>query len=229
MPNIYDGLYPAAPEGFVWEPLANFIPLVVIMNALTLALTLIIGRGHSLFDKFMLFYFVISVFIHLNLERYYTHWNHTILDPNNMDWMARVWRHYGVSDTRWWGQQPGMPRSQISCMYGLEWLAAYECGPLVILTIILYYFKSPWRWAVQSAAVTAQAYGLFITWLPAFYENLSSVPDDPLMFWGYFIGIQSPWMFIPIAAVIQAGWETAKIHARLAKLEKKERRKQKST
>ncbi|KXS18073.1 hypothetical protein M427DRAFT_143905 [Gonapodya prolifera JEL478] len=253
-------LYPGPPEGFVLEPLSAFFPLITYMSIITVGLTAFLARNKPLHDKVMIGYFIISVFIHFNLERYYTHWNHTILDPTNNDLMARVWRHYGISDTRWWGQQPGIPKSQYSCMYGLEWLAAYECGPLVLLTIILAFYDSPWRWAVQSAAVTAQAYGLFITWLPAFYEDLSSVPacfvfglinnhplprvlrlqprnlhlhipfskppnprrvseNDPILYWGYFIGMQSPWAFFPVLAVIQSGWETVKIFNRVKELE----------
>lgn len=48
-----------------------------------------------------MFYFVLSAFIHTKLERYYAEYNDTILDPKNDHILARAWRHYGRSDTRW--------------------------------------------------------------------------------------------------------------------------------
>ncbi|KAJ3338916.1 hypothetical protein HDU93_008894 [Gonapodya sp. JEL0774] len=183
----WEHLYPGPPEGFLLEPISVFYPLIIFVGLFAIGATYFLAKDKPLHDQVLMVYFVISVLIHFNLERYYAHYNHTILDPNNNDLMARIWRHYGISDTR---------------------------------CIILAYFNSPWRWAVQSAAVTAQAYGLFITWLPAVYENLQSVPkNDPVLFWGYFIGWQFPWALIPVLAVVQAGWETTKMFNRLNELE----------
>eukprot|EP01106_Pelomyxa_sp_JSP_P017345 TRINITY_DN6_c0_g1_i1.p2 TRINITY_DN6_c0_g1~~TRINITY_DN6_c0_g1_i1.p2 ORF type:complete len:123 (-),score=26.16 TRINITY_DN6_c0_g1_i1:80-448(-) len=88
---------------------------------------------------------------------------------------------------------------------------------MVVLTIILYIFQSPWRWPVQCVAVTAQAYGLFITWIPAYFENLRSVSKDPVLFYGYFWGWQLPWAILPVIAVLQAGYEVNKAFKAAAK------------
>jgi hypothetical protein len=148
------------------------------------------------------------------------------MDKDNMDWQARAWRHYGVSDTRWHGFRPGQDPAITGCIFGLEWLAAYLCGPTVVLAIIFYIMESPWRWVMQPVTVTAQAYGLFITWIPAFWENLRSVPkEDPVLFYGYFWGWQMPWAIIPVMAIIQSGIEVSKIFKKAAQYDAKKKAK----
>jgi len=86
--------------------------------------------------------------------------NEKILDPKNIAMAARIWRHYGVSDTRWLGQQPGIDPAVYGCQWSLEVLAAYLCGPTAILTVLFYIIRSPWRWPLQCVSATAQAYGV---------------------------------------------------------------------
>lgn len=220
----WKGCFPKVPEDFVWEDFGVFIPMIACIVGSGLIFVLIFGRRHSFFDKVILLYLYLSLWIHFGLERYYVHYNDTILDKGNNNLIARIWRHYGVSDTRWHGQQPDVDRAVYGCMYGLEFLAAYLCGPTVALTVLCYITKSSWRWVIQPVAVTAQAYGLFITWLPAYWEGLRSVPvHDNFLYYGYYIGWQFPWALIPVLMVLQAGYN---VHCAFSAAAKKTQTKQ---
>lgn len=211
------GVFPPLPNNFVDEDpmfLAK-ISTYAILIALTLAIGIsIFSRKHkrTILDYILLFYFSLSCPIHLIFERYWVHNNARIPDYNNTDAMARMWRANGISDTRWFGPQEGVPRSQYSCMYGLEFLAAYLCGPTSVITLILYFLNSPVRYVVQVVFVVAQAYGLLITWLPQYYEGHTAVPvSDPKLFYGLYIATQSPWVIFPLITVLQSCWAIAKM------------------
>jgi hypothetical protein len=198
--------YPKPPADYVWEPITVFAPLVCAVLAVTGVLTAVLGRKLKGLDKIMLGFMILSGIIHFGLERYWVVHNAEILDQKNTHILARLWRHFGASDTRWWGPQPGVDPAVTGCIYGIEWLAAYLCGPTIVLAIVLAAVQSPLRWVVTPVSVTAQAYGLFITWIPAYWENLRSVPkDDPVLWYGYFWGWQLPWFVLPFVAIIQAG------------------------
>jgi hypothetical protein len=51
-------------------------------------------------------------------------------------------------------------------MYGIEVMATFGCGPFCLLTIILYILNLPAIWVTMPVAVTIEAYGLMITWIP---------------------------------------------------------------
>ncbi|KAA6350353.1 MAG: hypothetical protein EZS28_051895, partial [Streblomastix strix] len=136
IPEAWKGLYPQVPKDLDREPFVNLIPICVFALSLALLVTVVISvkakKKHGLFDKGLLFYFALSVLIHFNLERYYAHHLDDILKPGNRHPMARIWRYYGTSDTRWLGRQFDVPASQYSCMYGLEIMAAWGCGPTIL-------------------------------------------------------------------------------------------------
>jgi len=208
-------VWPDVPKGFVREPFTAFIPLCSIVLGIAMFVGMVIypiwmkkmyKRSISLWERSVMTFFVTSVIIHFGLEQYYALHSAEIPKLDNHNIIARAWRYYAVSDTRWFGEQEGIPQSEYSCMKGLEYLAAYLCGPTIALSIILHFMNSPWAYIVQSVAVTAQAYGLIITWIPAYYEGLVSVPEaDPVLYWGLFLGLQSPWFFIPLAIIIHSG------------------------
>lgn len=209
-------LYPPINSAFARGDFGPLIPVVIGALTIALLITLAVAfiarylsykkRSYSLLEYGFIFYFSISALIHTNLERYYAHHTEEIYDhTQHHHLMARMWRYYGVSDTRWLGQQDGVPRSQYSCMYGLEVMAAWGCGPGVILTLILYAIGSRSRWIVQVIAVVIQAYGLLITWIPPVYEHNQSIPEcHPFLYWGLYLGIQSPWLFVPILVCIHS-------------------------
>lgn len=88
--------YPPVPDDFEWEPFINFIPLIVIMCSLAFVFVAIFARGRNYMEKLVLFYLFLSVFIHFGLERYYAHHSGDILNKDNNNLFARIWRHYGA-------------------------------------------------------------------------------------------------------------------------------------
>lgn len=65
---------------------------------------------------------------------------------------------------------------------------------MALITIIGYILDKPWRYVTQAICVTAQAYGLIITWVPAYFSALIHVPtNSAALYYGYFWLIQSPW------------------------------------
>jgi hypothetical protein len=228
------GLYPPLPSNFVDEDpmfLAKIVSFALLIAAgLTIGIS-VLSRKHkrTTLDYILLFYFSLSCPIHLVFERYWVHNNARIPDFNNTDAMARIWRTNSISDTRWLGPQEGIPRSQYSCMYGLEFIAAYLCGPMSVLTLILYFFNNPIRYVVQTVFVVAQAYGLLITWLPQYFEGHTAVPvSDKFLFYGLYIATQSPWLIFPIITVIQSCWTVAKMKIAPAAPKGKQGKKQKT-
>eukprot|EP00906_Rhabdomonas_costata_P010795 RCo015174 len=111
------GCYPPVPADFVWEPFyPTFLPVVVCALGCSLLGALVLGMGQRLVDRGVLFFLLVSLCSHFGLEGYYAVDSASILTSSALP--ARIWRHYGVSDTRWLGPQPGVPASQYSCMVG---------------------------------------------------------------------------------------------------------------
>ncbi|KAJ4458655.1 hypothetical protein PAPYR_5629 [Paratrimastix pyriformis] len=224
---------PPLPVGFAREPGQNFYPLVIFVVGISCFVGMIVfpvwmrlvhGKPTTWTRMIIMTYMVCSMFIHFGLERYWQNNSKRISDPNNNELLARAWRWYGVSDTRWLGVHGDVTLPQVSDIFGLEFLAAYLCGPTITLTVLFYFLDSAWAWVIQPVAVTAQAYGLVITWLPAIYEGYASVPQkDAFLYWGLFWGIQSPWLFIPIAMIIHAGVNVSSVFRQAKKSGKKEK------
>jgi hypothetical protein len=113
-------LYPPIPASVVIEPFTAFLFTIFVTIALTSVITAAIiyiteyylkKQNHTLSEKMLLFYLVLSTLIHFNLERYWTFHNKDILKEGNDNIFARLWRHFGISDTRWFGPQEGIPLS----------------------------------------------------------------------------------------------------------------------
>lgn len=212
--------FPRPPADYDWESITVFTPLVAVVLAITLAIVFTAGRRLKLMDKIIFGFLVLSTIIHFGLERYWVTSNELILDKTNMNWSARLWRHFGASDTRWWGPQKGVDPAVTGCIFGIEWLAAWLCGPTAVLAAVLVVIQSPWRFVITPVTVTAEAYGLMMTWISAFWENLRSVPaNDPVLFYGYFWGWQLPWVVFPLMAIIQSGLEISKAFHKAKALE----------
>jgi len=123
---------------------------------------------------------------------------------------AAIWREFGKCDTRWW--------SQDEVIFSLEFMAGYFCGPMALLTIIAYIFDKPYRHILQAITVTAEAYGLLITWIPAYFSGLIHVPvNNPVMYYGYFWAMQAPWLFIPLILCVHSCYYISDLYSKSVK------------
>lgn len=175
--------------------LLEFVPVMIAVNVLCAVVTYIGGKGKSKADHFFLYYFFLSAIIHTTIENYWSRNSFHIMEYN--DWIGRMWREFAKCDSRWYGPDP--------TIFGLELMAGWFCAPTAWLTVYAIIFDKPWRHVIQPVCVVAQAYGLLDTWFPEIYENMIHVPiHSGVLHWGYFWALQSPWFFIPIAAVWQS-------------------------
>jgi len=190
--------YDIPPDDNVTTNLTPFIPMIVttltIVTVIT-ALKFARAKRRRVLDIIAFFYLVLSCIIHFTIELYWARNNDKIFTDTGM--IAKLWQEFGKCDTRWW--------SQDEVIFSLEFMAGYFCGPMAFITIVAFIFDKPYRHILQAVTCTAEAYGLIITWIPAYFSGLIHVPvNNPVMYYGYFWAMQCPWLIIPIILVIDS-------------------------
>lgn len=153
------------------------------------------GRPIPLGQRAMLAWFGLCGMIHCILEGYFSVFYETI--PSKTDFLGQIWKEYGKGDSRYVIGD--------NCTVCVESVTAWLEGPACFLIILTYLKRSPSRYILQLLVSTGQLYGTIIFFMTEFRDGLAHCKyGDPLYFWFYFIGMNAPWVVVPILNMIHS-------------------------
>jgi cholestenol Delta-isomerase len=142
-------------------------------------------------DSFLATWFVLTGFIHLIIEGYFSIHHATM--PSRTDSLGAAWKLYALCDSRYMTAD-----AFVVCM---ETVTAWCWGPLSLLMTYLIVQRSPWRHAVQIVVSGGQFYGDALYFMTSFFEEwrngLTYSRPEPIYYWGFFVGMNVVWLVIP--------------------------------
>jgi cholestenol Delta-isomerase len=143
-------------------------------------------------DQALLLWFVLSGFIHLIIEGYFSI-NHTRM-PSMTDYLGQGWKEYSKCDSRYMTAE--------AFVVSMETVTAFAWGPLCLVEAWFILRNSPWRHALQLLVSAGQFYGDFLYFATSLLEEVergvSYSRPEALYFWGYFVGMNTFWIVIPL-------------------------------
>jgi len=87
----------------------------------------------------------------------------------------------------------------------MENITAFVDGPLAILTAYAFVKQTSYRYVAQLVLSMCQLYGDVLYMTIEMYDDFVHGPfGHPLYFWFYFVFLNSLWIFIPFACVIES-------------------------
>ncbi|CAG8076560.1 unnamed protein product [Penicillium salamii] len=179
----------------------NTMSVPALLGSFALATLTVIGltsmfmtRQNSVLsrqDKVLTAWFVFSGCIHLILEGYFVY-NHKTM-PRMEDLLGQLWKEYALSDSRYMTIEPF-----VLCM---ETITAFGWGPLCYLISWMIVTKSPYRHPTQMLVSMGQLYGDVLYYATSmmedYYHGRSYSRPETYYYWGYFIFMNTFWVFIP--------------------------------
>lgn len=145
--------------------------------------------------KLKVCWFFVCGLIHLVLEGYFGLFNRTI--PEGKSFLAELWKEYGKGDSRYVSSD-----SFTVCM---ENVTAFVDGPLALLAVYAFVKQTSYRYVAQLVLSVCQLYGDVLYFTIEMFDGFTHGPVwHPLYFWFYFIFLNSLWIFIPFACIIES-------------------------
>ncbi|KAF2665690.1 EBP domain protein [Microthyrium microscopicum] len=145
----------------------------------------------SVRDRRISVWFVMCGILHIGFEGYYVCNARTITSQQTI-W-AQLWKEYSLSDSRYL-----LVDYKVIC---LEAITVLFWGPLSLLTAYWTVKHDTRRLLLQTVVCIAHIYGCTLYYATSLVElvvdgRLYSRPE-PLYFWGYFVGMNAPFIIIP--------------------------------
>ncbi|KAF9579737.1 hypothetical protein BGW38_003889 [Lunasporangiospora selenospora] len=147
----------------------------------------IVGVGQQL----TFVWFVLSGFIHLFLEGYFSVRNRTLAGEQTL--LAQTWKEYSLSDSRY--------LSSDSFVVIMETITAFAWGPLAFYTAYAQYADSPARYIAQLILSLGQLYGDILYYLTTIYEGMPHCDPHPYYTYFYFGFFNMFWIIIPLVLI----------------------------
>ncbi|RGB28818.1 Emopamil binding protein [Rhizophagus diaphanus] len=162
----------------------------------TLISTLIIYQKQNISkaNKFAFVWFIITGSIHIFVEGYFSYFHETLQSDNSL--IGQWWKEYSLSDSRYLSSDP--------FVVNMERITAIFWGTGSYLTAIGIHQSWPSRHVIQLVTSLGQIYGLVLYYWTSLFEGFPHSRPEPLYFWGYFLGINAIWAFIPGALLLQS-------------------------
>ena len=87
----------------------------------------------------------------------------------------------------------------------MENVTAFIEGPLAFLVVYAFVKQTPYRYVAQMVLSLGQLYGDVLYFAIEMYDGFTHGPvGHPLYFWFYFVFLNSLWIFIPLACIIES-------------------------
>ncbi|KAF2102199.1 emopamil binding protein [Rhizodiscina lignyota] len=156
-------------------------------------------------DQALLIWFVLSGFIHLIIEGYFSV-NHTRM-PTLTDYLGQGWKEYSKCDSRY--------MTGDSFIVSMETVTAFAWGPLCLVEAWFILINSPWRHPLQMLVSVGQFYGDLLYFATVLVEHAEKSVEysrpEALYFWGYFMGMNAFWIIIPAYCIATSMKEIAEV------------------
>lgn len=158
---------------------------------------ILIGRARTPVtgkDKLIVMWMMMCAGIHIVLEGYFS-FNHGSL-AGKTTVLADLWREYAHSDSRYLTSDP--------FTVIMEGITAVFDGSMAALTVYGIVADSPIRYSAQLMVSLAQLYGNVLYMGTNVMEGFRYTNPDPFYLYGYFVLLNSPWIFIPIYLMVDS-------------------------
>jgi len=87
----------------------------------------------------------------------------------------------------------------------MENVTAFVDGPLALLAVYAFMKQASYRYVVQLVLSLCQLYGDVLYFAIEIFDGFTHGPvGHPLYFWFYFIFLNSLWVFIPFACIVES-------------------------
>ncbi|XP_053704532.1 3-beta-hydroxysteroid-Delta(8),Delta(7)-isomerase [Synchiropus splendidus] len=186
----------------MWEILA----FLFCASGVFLALTWLITAGLGSWRRLALSWFAICGFIHGVIEGWFSLYHDVI--PGDQSLLSQLWKEYGKGDSRYMIED-----NFTICM---ETVTACLWGPLSCWIVFAFLTNQSYRFVLQLVVSLGQLYGAVLYFFTEHRDGYShSQLGHPVFFWFYFVFMNSLWIVIPLALIVDA-WRqmsTAQAHA----------------
>lgn len=170
-----------------------FIPVLVLIYAAYQ----FSGRqrfGLTKTERITFVWFLLCSLIHTFFEGYYVINSAQI--GSRTELFAQIWKEYAKSDSRY--------LTNDSTVLAIEMLTCSIMGSLSLLCCWYILRKNTRQYTLQLFISTGQLYGVLIYYLAAGFESFAFCSPKPLHFWGYFVGTNAFWVFMPLWVIKNA-------------------------
>lgn len=180
----------------MWKILAF---LFSVSGALLVVVWVLSGRirvaGLSPIRRLALCWFAICGFIHGVIEGWFALYYADI--PADQSFLSQLWKEYSKGDSRYITAD-----NFTVCM---ETITACAWGPMSVWTVVAFLKRHPQRFILQLIVSLGQLYGDVLYFYTEYREGFShSEMWHPIYFWFYFIFMNTLWIVIPSALIIDA-------------------------
>ncbi|XP_067836851.1 3-beta-hydroxysteroid-Delta(8),Delta(7)-isomerase-like [Heptranchias perlo] len=178
----------------MWSILAF---LFSVSGALLAGTWLLTGRvrGLGAGRRLAVCWFAVCAFIHGVIEGWFSLYYRQI--PGDQAFLSQLWKEYAKGDSRYVTAD-----NFTVCM---ETITAWTWGPLSAWTVVAFLQNKPYRFVLQLIVSLGQLYGDVLYFYTEYRDGFShSELGHPVYFWFYFIFMNSLWIVIPAALILDA-------------------------
>ncbi|KAF2213078.1 hypothetical protein CERZMDRAFT_96749 [Cercospora zeae-maydis SCOH1-5] len=148
-------------------------------------------------------WFVLSGTVHILFEGYFISNFSELASQQTI--IAQMWKEYAFSDSRY--------LTSNGLVFCLETITVFVWGPMCLLVAAFIVMRSPWRHPLQIIVSLAHLYGDTLYYATSFFDEavhgISYSRPEAFYFWFYFIFMNSLWIIIPAALILQSSWTAA--------------------
>ncbi|KAK3302221.1 Emopamil-binding protein [Chaetomium strumarium] len=172
-------------------------------------------------DQLTVGWFALCGFLHCFFEGYFV--LHHASVPSSQSLFAQLWKEYGLSDSRYLTSDP--------FMLCIETLTVLTWGPLSLATAVLTARSRPreqgTRHLLQAVVCVGHLYGVALYYgTCGFAEHMRGISysrPEPVYYWGYYVGMNAPWVLVPCLLLWQSARAIQKAFAAVADLEERKK------
>nr|QFF91466.1 sterol isomerase isoform 1 [Potamotrygon motoro]QFF91467.1 sterol isomerase isoform 2 [Potamotrygon motoro] len=140
-------------------------------------------------------WFAVCAFVHGVIEGWFSLYHGQL--AGDQAFLSQLWKEYAKSDSRYISSD-----NFTVCM---ETITAWTWGPLSIWTVYAFLRNKPYRFVLQLVVSLGQLYGDVLYFFTEYRDGFSHGDvGHPLYFWFYFVFLNSLWILIPAALILDA-------------------------
>ncbi|XP_031217794.1 emopamil-binding protein-like [Mastomys coucha] len=188
--------------------------LCSVLLAAGCALGLLLGRGRSAVERWVLAWLCYDSLVHFVLEGAFVYLSIVGNVADSQGLIASLWKEYGKADTRWLYSDP--------TIVSVEILTVVLDGFLALVLIYAIVKEKYYRHFVQIALCVCELYGCWMTFFPEWLVGSPSLNTSSWLYlWVYLVFFNGVWVLIPGLLLWQSWVELKKRDYQEAKLAKK--------
>ncbi|XP_021861104.2 probable 3-beta-hydroxysteroid-Delta(8),Delta(7)-isomerase [Spinacia oleracea] len=180
--------------------LGTFAAASIVLFCLTWFLSGLSSKTTK-FEKLVIFWMTFNGLVHLTLE-FYLVFKPEFYKDKTGSILAEIWKLYSKSDSRY--------LSLDSTTIALEGISIFILGPANLLAAYATTTQKSYRYPLQLSVSLGDLYGFVIYVMTAFLGG-ESFSASPYYFYVYFIGFNSPWVFVPLLIIIRSWRKICKL------------------